>query len=69
MEGDPSHLVLLSLLVQVRVCVCELERERECVFCIYVRVHVVHIQWNLSNLDTNGAEEVSLLVRCPQFRG
>ena len=27
------------------------------------------VQWNLSNLDTNGAEEVSLLVRCPHFRG
>ena len=27
-----------------------------------------HIQWNLSNLDTNGAS-VSLLVRCPHFRG
>ena len=24
---------------------------------------------NLSNRDTNGAEEVSLLVRCPHFRG
>ena len=31
----------------------------------------VYVQWNLSlsNLDTNGAEEVSLLVRCPHFRG
>ena len=27
------------------------------------------VQWNLSNQDTNGAEEVSLLVRCPHFRG
>ena len=27
------------------------------------------VQWNLSNPDTNGAEEVSLLVRCPHFRG
>ena len=26
----------------------------------------VNIQWNLSNLDTNGAEE---RVRCPHFRG
>ena len=29
----------------------------------------VTVQWNLSNPDTNGAEEVSLLVRCPHFRG
>ena len=27
------------------------------------------IQWDLSNPDTNGAEEVSLLVRRPHFRG
>ena len=25
-------------------------------------------QWNLSNLDTNGAKEVALLVRCPHFQ-
>ena len=29
----------------------------------------LYVQWNLSNPDTNGAEEVSLLVRCPHFRG
>ena len=29
----------------------------------------LYVQWNLSNLDTNEAEEVSLLVRCPHFRG
>ena len=34
-----------------------------------IRTPMTYIQWNLSNQDTNGAEEVSLLVRCPHFRG
>ena len=30
---------------------------------------VERLKWNLSNPDTNGAEESVLLVRCPHFRG
>ena len=28
----------------------------------------VHSQWNLSNEDTTGTKETSLLERCPLFR-
>ena len=39
-----------------------------CIICTFIAI--VLLQWNFSNQDTNGAEEVSLLlVRCPHFRG
>ena len=39
-------------------------------YTLYITMVVnVNVQWNRSNPDTNGAEEVSLLLRCPHFRG
>ena len=56
-ELQRRHLPPEELRPLVCVCVCNT------LMCCEL------LQWNLSNQDTNGAEGVSLLVRCPHFRG